>query len=91
MKQAIVTVRCAAIALLALLAGGCDRVVVLNPKGPIAEAERGLMIDAFTVMMIVVVPVIVMALLFAWRYREAATPAMSRPGPIRPRSTPWSG
>ena len=55
--------------LLALLAGGCDRLVVLNPKGPIADAERGLMIDAFTVMMIVVVPVIVMALLFAWRYR----------------------
>jgi cytochrome o ubiquinol oxidase subunit II len=45
--------------------------VVLNPKGPIAGAERGLMIDAFVVMMIVVVPVIVMALLFAWRYRES--------------------
>ena len=70
MKQAVVTIRCAAIALLALLVAGCDRLVVLNPKGPIADAERGLMIDAFIVMMIVVVPVIVMALLFAWRYRE---------------------
>jgi cytochrome o ubiquinol oxidase subunit 2 len=68
-KQAVVKVRCAAIALLALLAGGCDRAVVLNPKGPIADAERGLMIDAFVVMMIVVVPVIIMALWFAWRYR----------------------
>ena len=61
MKQAVVTLRCAAIALLASLAGGCDRAVVLNPKGPIADAERGLMIDAFSVMMIVVVPVIIMA------------------------------
>ena len=61
--------RCAAIAVLALLAGGCDRMVVLNPKGPIADAERGLMIDAFTVMMIVVVPVFIMAILFALRYR----------------------
>ena len=69
MKQAVVTIRCAAVVLLALLAGGCDRLVVLNPKGPIAAAERGLMIDAFTVMMIVVVPVIVMVLWFAWRYR----------------------
>ena len=69
MKQAVVTLRCAAIALLAFLAGGCDRMVVLNPKGPIADAERGLMIDAFTVMMIVVVPIIVMAFWFAWRYR----------------------
>ena len=70
MKQAVDTLRCAAIASLALLAGGCDRLVVLNPKGPIADAERGLMIDAFTVMMIVVVPVIVLTLLFALRYRE---------------------
>jgi cytochrome o ubiquinol oxidase subunit II len=68
-KQAVVTIRCAAIALLAFLAGGCDRMVVLNPKGPIADAERGLMIDAFTVMMLVVVPIIVMVFWFAWRYR----------------------
>ena len=69
MKQAVVTLRCAVIALLAFLVSGCDRLVVLNPKGPIADAERGLMIDAFTVMMIVVVPIIVMAFWFAWRYR----------------------
>jgi cytochrome o ubiquinol oxidase subunit II len=69
-KQAVVTLRCAAVALLAFVVSGCDRMVVLNPKGPIADAERGLMIDAFVVMMIVVVPVIVMALLFTWRYRE---------------------
>jgi cytochrome o ubiquinol oxidase subunit 2 len=69
-KQAVITLRCAAIALLALLASGCDRMVVLNPKGPIADAERGLMIDAFTVMMIVVVPIIVMVVWFALRYRE---------------------
>jgi cytochrome o ubiquinol oxidase subunit 2 len=61
--------RGAAIVLLALLAGGCDRIVVLNPKGPIADAERGLLIDAFSVMMIVIVPVIILAFLFAWRYR----------------------
>jgi len=54
-----------------LLVGACDRAVVLNPKGPIADAERGLLIDAFSVMLIVVVPVIVMAILFAWRYRAS--------------------
>ncbi|MFZ5780341.1 MAG: ubiquinol oxidase subunit II [Pseudomonadota bacterium] len=58
-------------ALLAFLVGGCDRAVVLNPKGPIAHAERGLLIDAFVVMMAVIVPVIVMGLLFAWRYRAS--------------------
>src|ERR1700694_5952843 len=55
----------------ALLAGACDRAVVLNPKGPIADAERGRLSHAFSVMLIVVVPVIVMALLFAWRYRAS--------------------
>ena len=63
--------RGAAIVLLALLASGCDRAVVLNPKGPIADAERGLLIDAFSVMMLVIVPVIVMAFLFAWRYHAS--------------------
>lgn len=58
-------------ALLAILAGGCDRAVVLNPKGPIAHAERGLLIDAFVVMMVVIVPIIIMAFLFAWRYRAS--------------------
>ena len=71
-KQAVIrSHRWAMAAGVALLAGGCDRAVVLNPKGPIADAERGLLIDAFSVMMLVVVPVIVMAFLFAWRYRAS--------------------
>ena len=51
------------------LVAACDRAVILHPKGPIADAERGLLFDAFSVMMLVIVPVIVMAFLFAWRYR----------------------
>jgi cytochrome o ubiquinol oxidase subunit 2 len=62
-----------------LLAGACDRAVILNPKGPIADAERGLLIDAFSVMLIVVVPVIVMAILFAWRYRASNRTARYAP------------
>src|SRR5262249_37500834 len=56
-------------AALAALAAGCDRAVVLNPKGPVADAERGLISDAFSAMMLVIVPVIVLAFIFAWRYR----------------------
>jgi cytochrome o ubiquinol oxidase subunit 2 len=62
----------AAAAAVALLTAGCDHAVILHPKGPIADAERGLLIDAFSVMMIVVVPVIVMGFLFAWRYRASS-------------------
>jgi cytochrome o ubiquinol oxidase subunit 2 len=57
----------------ALLGSGCDvrQAVLLNPKGPIALAERDLLFDAFCVMLIVVIPVFVMAFLFAWRYRAS--------------------
>jgi len=68
-KQTVGKVRYAVFTLLAFLIAGCDRMVVLDPKGPIADAERGLLIDAFTVMMIVVALVIVLAFLFALRYR----------------------
>jgi cytochrome o ubiquinol oxidase subunit 2 len=70
---------CAVAAAVTLLVGGCDRAVVLDPKGPIADAERGLLIDAFSVMMIVIVPVIVMAFLFAWRYRASNRAATYAP------------
>ncbi|MGH8431506.1 MAG: ubiquinol oxidase subunit II [Solimonas sp.] len=63
----------------ALLVAGCDRAVILNPKGPIADAERGLLFDAFFVMLIVVVPVIVMAFAFAWRYRASNRDARYEP------------
>lgn len=78
-KQTIVNVRYAVIAGLALLAGGCNRAVVLNPKGPIADAERGLLFDAFSVMMLVIVPVIIMAFVFAWRYRASNRDARYEP------------
>jgi cytochrome o ubiquinol oxidase subunit 2 len=71
--------RWAAAVAVAFLAAGCDRAVVLNPKGPIADAERGLLIDAFSVMLIVIVPVIVMAFLFAWRYRASNRGARYEP------------
>ena len=79
MKQTVVLMHRTVIAVLVLLTGACDRAVVLNPKGPIADAERGLLFDAFTVMMIVIVPVIVMAFLFAWRYRASNQSARYEP------------
>jgi cytochrome o ubiquinol oxidase subunit 2 len=56
-----------------LLGGGCGlgRAPVLDPKGPIALAERDLLFTAFALMLVVVVPVFVMAFFFAWRYRSS--------------------
>jgi cytochrome o ubiquinol oxidase subunit 2 len=66
---------------MALTVGACDlkRSAVLDPKGPIALAERDLLFDAFFVMLIVVVPVIVLTLWFAWRYRASNTDAPYTP------------
>jgi cytochrome o ubiquinol oxidase subunit 2 len=65
----------------ALMAGGCDltSMPVLDPKGPIALAERNLLLTAVVLMLIVIIPVFVMAILFAWRYRASNTQADYRP------------
>jgi cytochrome o ubiquinol oxidase subunit 2 len=64
-----------------LLCSACTlaRAPVLDTKGPIALAERNLLFAAFGVMLIVVVPVLVMAFLFAWRYRASNTKARYAP------------
>jgi cytochrome o ubiquinol oxidase subunit 2 len=52
---------------------------VLDPQGPIALAERDLLLTAFGVMLIVVIPVLVMTFWFAWRYRASNTKARYAP------------
>ncbi|NQW53691.1 MAG: ubiquinol oxidase subunit II [Rhodospirillales bacterium] len=63
------------------MTAACDlkRAAVLDPKGPIALAERNLLFDAFYVMMIVIVPIIILTLWFAWRYRASNTKAVYAP------------
>jgi len=65
----------------ALLGSGCDlsHVPVLDPKGPIALAERDLLFTAVILMLIVVIPVFAMTFLFAWRYRSSNSNARYTP------------
>ena len=65
----------------ALSVSGCDlsNAPVLDPKGPIALAERDLLFTAVVLMLIVVIPVFVMTFLFAWRYRASNTKARYTP------------
>jgi cytochrome o ubiquinol oxidase subunit 2 len=58
---------------------GCSNMVLLNPKGPIGDSERFLILTAIFLMLIVVIPVFVMAFLFAWRYRASADGANYAP------------
>jgi cytochrome o ubiquinol oxidase subunit 2 len=52
---------------LAMLAG-CHA-VLLHPEGDIALQQRDLIIVSLGLMLLIVIPVIVLTLLFAWRYR----------------------
>jgi cytochrome o ubiquinol oxidase subunit 2 len=54
----------------ALLLTGCSA-IVLNPKGVIGQKENQLIIDAVLLMLIVVVPVIFMTFVFAWKFRAS--------------------
>ena len=65
--------RCAILALVlvgAAALGACSQ-GVLDPQGPIASAERLLLINSTAIMLVVVVPVIVATLAFAWWYRSS--------------------
>jgi cytochrome o ubiquinol oxidase subunit 2 len=48
---------------------------VLDPKGPIGSAELLILINSTAIMLVVVVPVIVATLAFAWWYRASNTRA----------------
>ncbi len=65
---------CAARKLLAGLAlaplAGCE-LVVMNPHGYVARQQADLIITSTALMLIIIVPVILLTLLFAWRYRAS--------------------
>jgi cytochrome o ubiquinol oxidase subunit II len=62
-----------------ILVASCSPVGVLDPQGPIASAERLLLINATAIMLVVVIPVILATLAFAWWYRSSNTRAGRSP------------
>jgi cytochrome o ubiquinol oxidase subunit II len=42
---------------------------VLDPRGPVGEAQREILGDATAIMLAVIIPVIILTLVFAWWYR----------------------
>ncbi len=70
-----------ALALLALLTiylCGLD-IAVLNPKGMIALKQRELLITATLLMLIIVVPVFILTIVIAWKYRAGNSKAKYSP------------
>jgi cytochrome o ubiquinol oxidase subunit 2 len=63
----------------AIFLGGCSQLLLLEPMGPIGDAERFVIIAAFVLMLIVVIPVFVMSHWFPWKYRASNTKTPYRP------------
>lgn len=67
------------VAVLTLALAGCSG-GVLDPKGPIGASNGLILINALEIMLVIVVPTIVAALLFAWWFRASNDRARYRPG-----------
>ena len=63
-------VRAGAVLAAAPLLGGCQ-MALMDPAGPIGADEKSIILLATGLMLIVVIPVIVMTIAFAWRYRAS--------------------
>ena len=68
-----------AVAFAACLAAPCRGAGVLDPQGPVSAAERLILLNATGIMLVVVLPVIVLTLAFAWWYRASNKRAAYRP------------
>jgi cytochrome o ubiquinol oxidase subunit 2 len=62
----------------ATLLTACD-MVVLRPSGDVAAQQGQLVVLSTLLMLLIIVPVIVLTLVFAWRYRESNTKAPYTP------------
>ncbi len=64
--------------MLAVLIAGC-KAVVMHPAGDIAVQQRNLIVASTFLMLLVIVPVIVLTFVFAWRYRASNQEAPYEP------------
>jgi cytochrome o ubiquinol oxidase subunit 2 len=78
-SPAAVALRCGAMLALPALAG-CEQLIVLRPKGVVAEGTISLLTGAFIIMLPIVVPTILAALIFGWWYRSSNKRARYEPG-----------
>lgn len=76
-KNPLKSLRLLLLPIVALLSG-CNW-VLMSPSGDVAMQQRNLILISTGLMLLIIVPVIALTLLFAWRYRKANTQADYRP------------
>lgn len=62
-----------------LISGCSNQIALLHPDGTVGAHEKSVILTAFGLMLIVVVPVFLMTFLFAWRYRASNKKATYQP------------
>jgi cytochrome o ubiquinol oxidase subunit 2 len=62
----------------AVLLSGCNS-VLLNPSGSVAAQQSRLIVQSTFLMLLIVIPVIVLTVVFAWRYRQSNKEATYTP------------
>lgn len=62
----------------AALLSGCNS-VLLNPSGSVAAQQSRLIVQSTFLMLLIVIPVIVLTVVFAWRYRQSNKEATYTP------------
>ncbi|WP_163715692.1 ubiquinol oxidase subunit II [Mangrovibacterium lignilyticum] len=78
-KKGIKFLKGTLLVLMAIFAGGCKKMVVLESKGAVGVEQAFLIKIAFLLMLIVVLPVFVMVIWFSIRYRASNTKATFKP------------
>ncbi|MGK2909717.1 MAG: ubiquinol oxidase subunit II [Sphingobium sp.] len=71
--------RSALLAMMPLFIAGCSRASTLAPEGPIAAANRTILLNSLVIMLAIVVPTIIATLAFAWWFREGNAKARYQP------------
>lgn len=68
------------LALLPMLAtlGAC-KAVVLSPSGDVAEQQRNILVQSTSLMLLIVIPVMILIAVVAWRYRQSNSSATYAP------------
>ncbi|UDF32185.1 UNVERIFIED_ORG: ubiquinol oxidase subunit II (plasmid) [Roseateles sp. XES5] len=77
-KQFSLARRSILFALMLATLSGCN-MVVMAPSGDIAAQQRDLIVTSTVLMLLIIVPVIILTLLFAWRYRQSNKSATYEP------------
>jgi cytochrome o ubiquinol oxidase subunit II len=70
--------RCLGLAGASLLAAGCDR-GLMDPVGPVASAEKTILINSTAIMLAIIIPTMIATIAFAWWFRRGNTKATYRP------------